>query len=302
MALKGLRAARIPANKPAGGTKIVTLHYSADPTMTAARVASLKTAYPDVTMWNREMEIDPNSRGGQKWFPEWDDEIHYIDPPEEDWVPEYWTTWLGSDPHPRRAHAFVWLMVNKYGDLVVPWSLWPEELNKQRAEANQPRFHCSDYVKMLRIIEEQKLFPKSYIDLMDPAGANFDAAEDVNYFQKYREAGIIFRPAKKNREYAGYDKISEMLRCEEIEGERRPRLTIIRGGGDNHILVGQIKGLRYKELKGVAATEKDPPPDPLNKDKHLIDCLSYILLDEPHWVEAKKKVNTYRPIHKALGY
>jgi hypothetical protein len=300
--MKGLSARRIPKGKPAAGIKVVSLHYSADPTMTADRVASLKSAYPDPTMWDREMEIDPHARGGQKWFPEFDEAIHYVDPPEEDWVPEFWTTWLMCDPHPRRAHAFLWLMVNKYGDLVVPWSLWPEEANKKRAEAGLPRYHVSDYVKMLRIVEDQKLFPKSHIDLMDPAGANFDAEEDVNYFQKYRDAGIIFRPAKKNREYAGYDKISEMLRCEEIEGQLRPRLTIIRGGGDNHILVAQIKGLRYKELKGIAATEKDPPPDPLNKDKHLIDCLSYGLLDGPRWVEVKKAANSYRPIHRALGY
>jgi len=177
---------------------------------------------------------------------------------------------------------------HKYGDLVVPWSLWPEEANKKRTEAGQPRFHASDYVKMLQIVEKQKLFQESYIDLMDPAGANFDAEEDVNYFKKYRDTGIIFRPAKKNREHAGYDKISEMLRCAEIEGEQRPRLTIIRGAGDNDILVAQIKGLRYNELTGVAATEKDPPPDPLNKDKHLIDCLSYILLDEPSFREPRR--------------
>lgn len=287
--MKGLTLRQIPKGKPGASIKVVRLHYSADPTMLPERVALLKSAYPDITMWDREMEIDSQARGGQKWFPEFDEAIHYIDPPEEDWESDNWTTWLACDPHPRRAHAFVWLMVNKYGDMLVPWSLWPEEQNMARHDQGLSRFHCVDYVKMLQIIERRHLFPISHIDLMDPAGENFDAAEDVNYFQKYREAGIIFRAAKKNRQYAGYDRISEKLRLTEYEGKLKPLLRIVRGAGDNDILVSQIKGLRYKELKGVAVDEKDPPPDPLNKDKHLVDCLSYILLDEPRFVELRRR-------------
>jgi len=276
------------------GFNVLRLHYSADPdkdpaTPTGKRwLKEAKRGMSDAR-WRQEHEIDYGAMGGTAVFPEFDESIHYIDPPGEDWVAEYWTTWMACDPHPRRAHAFVWLMASKYGELVVPWSLWPEEANQKRQEANQPRFHCSDYVKMLQIVEQQKLFPASHIDLMDPAGANFDAEEDVNYFQKYRQAGIIFRPAKRNRQYAGYDEISEMLRCEEIEGRLRPRLTIVKGGGDNHTLVQQLKMLRYKEWKGATATEKDPPADPMNKDKQLIDCLSYILLDEPSFREPRQR-------------
>ncbi len=109
--MKGLTLRRIPKGKPGAGIAVAKLHYLADPTMTPRRVALLKSAYPDVTMWDREMEIDPHARGGQKWFPEFDENIHYIDPPEEEWVVQNWTTWLACDPHPRRAHAFLWLMV-----------------------------------------------------------------------------------------------------------------------------------------------------------------------------------------------
>lgn len=273
--------------------------------MTPERVALLKSAYPDVTMWDREMEIDAHARGGQKWFPEFDRSIHYVNQfltPRGTITADRWTVWLACDPHPRRAHAFVWLMVNKYGRKVVPWSYWPEEENQERHDAKQPRLSCTDYVDKLSTVEKFGLFPKSYIDLMDPAGENFDAAEDVNYFDRYRQAGISFRAAKKNRQYAGYDKISEMLRLVEYEGVLQPQLTILRGCGDNDILVSQIEALRYKELKGVAAAEKDPPPDPLNKDKHLIDCLSYILLDEPRFIEPRQSVGGWEPIYGAIGY
>jgi hypothetical protein len=301
--VKGLTVRQIPKDRPGAGIKVVRLHYSADPTMTPERVIQLKSAYPDVTMWDREMEIDSHARGGQKWFPEFEDSIHYVPPPEEEeWTADNWTTWMACDPHPRRAHAFVWLIINKYGDMIVPWSMWPEEENRRRTLARQPRLHCSDYIAKLQVIEKFGFFPPSHIDLMDPAGANFDAEEDVNYFKKYQDAGIIFRPAKKNREYAGYDKISEVLRVIDHEGKWRPTLTIIQGAGDNDILVAQIKGLRYKELKGVAAETKDPPPDPMEKEKHLVDCLSYILLDNPRFVAPRARVDSSKPIYKALGY
>jgi hypothetical protein len=291
--VKGLSARRIPIGKPAAGIQVIRLHYSADPLMTPDRVADLKSAYPDVTMWDREMEIDPHARGGQKWFPEFDESIHFVNVSMDSWSPDIWTTWLMCDPHPRRAHAFVWLMVNKYGDFLVPWSWWPEAVNKEREQKRLGRLGCQDYVDRLRLVENARLFPKSYIDLMDPAGANFDAEEDVNYFEKYRKAGIIFRPAKKNREYAGYDKISEALRLTDCEGVKRPRLRIVRGNGDNDILVSQIKGLRFKELKGVAAQEKDAPGDPREKERHLVDCLSYGLLDGPRFIEPKRRGESF---------
>jgi hypothetical protein len=301
--MRGLSLYRIPAGRPAAGVIVVRLHYSADPTMTPERVTQMKIAYPDVTMWDREMEVDENSRGGQKWFPEFDDAIHYVRWPEEDFTADEWTTWLACDPHPRRAHAFVWLIVNKYGRMIVPWSHWPEEENQIREQKKESRLHCAEYVERLHVVEKFGLFPPSRIDLMDPAGAGMDATEDENFFQRYQRAGINFRPAKKNREYAGYDKISEALRLVESEGQWRPTLTILRGGGDNDILVGQIKALRFKELRGIAAEEKDPPPDPLNKDKHLIDCLSYILLDGPRFVLPKwlRKRTRHEPIYATEG-
>src|SRR5215469_758810 len=43
----------------------------------------------------------------------------------------------------------------------------------------------------------------------------------------------------------------------------------------NHILAHQFKSLRFKAFKG-AVIDKDPPSDPMDKDRHLIDCVNYI--------------------------
>ena len=52
----------------------------------------------------------------------------------------------------------------------------------------------------------------------------------------------------------------------------------MRDCGDNDILVQQFKSLRFKESKWTVI-DKDPPSDTTDKDQHLIDRVSYILLD-----------------------
>ena len=44
-------------------------------------------------------------------------------------------------------------------------------------------------------------------------------------------------------------------------------------------LVQQFKSLRFKEFKGTVI-DKDPPSHPMDKDRHLIDSVSYIHLDD----------------------
>ena len=40
----------------------------------------------------------------------------------------------------------------------------------------------------------------------------------------------------------------------------------------------------------------------LANNSHLIDCLSYILLDKPEFVNQGKPASTWRPIYPAVGY
>jgi len=274
--------------------------------MTPERVAKLKLEYPDITIWNREMEIDPNSRGGQKVFPEYSDEIHLIEPvlPLR---PEEWTVYLACDPHPRRAHAFVWLAVNRFGEMVVVYSWWPEEENQEREANNEHRLFISEYVEEVNRIEAVGAFPPSYRQVMDSAGQNFDQDEEHNYFDAYETDGFPFQPAKKNRKYSGYDLIHEALSPQKYtmgnEEIVRPKLRIMRGLGDNHKVSQQFRDLRFKKLKGDPS-EKDAPPDPMNKDRHLIDCVSYNLLAEPEFIPKGPVRGSWKPNPNtsSLGY
>jgi len=308
--MKGLTLRQIPAGKPGAGIKVVRLHYSADPTMTPDRISQLKSEYPDQSYWDREMEIDPNSRSGRRVFPEFNEEIHYVPQFLPLHPPSEWTVYRACDPHPRRAHSFVWLAVNKYGEMTIPWSWWPEEVNlaRERGEMGQEKRHrllIREYAEMLRDVEKANFFPPSFLDIMDSAGKNFNSDEKHNFFDAYRQEDIYWQPAKKNIEYAGYALINRVLAPTKytIGNEERvtPLLTIMQGCGDNEKLVRQLKFLRWREWRGVVP-DKDAPDTPEEKDRHLVDCLSYILLEMPELIGQGTPLPKFRPLYPAIGW
>jgi len=308
--IKGLTLRQIPEGKPGAGIKVARLHYSADSSMTPERVAKLKSEYSNPWIAEREMEINPYAMGGKRIFPGYSDEIHLVDQFELGGSGADWTTYLACDPHPELAHAFVWLCVNRLGEMVIPWSWWPEEENQERARNGKSPILIAEYAKRLRAAEkfaaEANLFPPSEYEIIDVAAKSFHQDEEHSMLEGYRNEGIYFRPGKKNRHYAGYDLINKALTPAPVnlgtEVVMRPKLTIMRGAGDNHLLAKQFRQVHWKENRGIAALEKDPPGQPMDKERHLIDCVSYILLEEPQFWDKTAKLSTFEPIYKNIGY
>ena len=60
--------------------------------------------------------------------------------------------------------------------------------------------------------------------------------------------------------------------------------------------------VRWKENRGIAALEKDPPGQPMDKERHLIDCVSYILLEGPQFYDKTSKLTPFKPIYENIGY
>jgi hypothetical protein len=288
------------------GWKVVRVHYSADENKDprtgqgAKWLAEAKKGMSEAR-WRKEFEIDYGAMGGQLVFPSFDESIHVVPHRMEELSDEQgqqktdrYTIWLACDPHPRTPDAFLWLAVNKERELAVVWSWWPDEKLIVRKCAEQ-----------LKLIHEAPLGLMPRYRLMDVAGRSFNAEEEKSYFDKYRECGVYFNPAKKNRDLSGYDLINDALTPTKFvvgdKEELRPRLTIWKDCGDNHKLVSQFKNLRFREWKGNV-TDKDAPEEPEQKERHLIDDLSYILLDSPRFIERRKNKSTWKPVNSACGY
>lgn len=213
------------------GFHVLRVHYSADPdknpqTPQGRRwLEEAKKGMSDAR-FRQEYEIDFGALGGQLVFPGFDESVHVVaDKMPLD--PAYSTVWLACDPHPRTAHAFLWLAAHREGDLAVVWSWWPEERHKREGLVTK------DYADAVKVIDESELGLKPYLQLMDVAGRSFNAEEEKSYFDKYRECGVYFFPAKKNRDLVGYDLINEALKPRPYtigdKSEQRPLLTIWAG-------------------------------------------------------------------------
>ena len=126
---------------------------------------------------------------------------------------------------------------------------------------------------------------------MDSAGKGMNVDEEHSYFDAYQEAGLYFDPAKKNRDLSGLDLINAALKPTPVvvgnEQKLEPELTFMKG---NDELVWQISHLRFAEWRGNVV-DKDPPEKAQEKRRHLVDCLAYILLDEPYFAEPKRANN-----------
>ena len=305
------------------GFNILRLHFSCDPDKDPETEAG-KRWYDDArrgmsdARWRQEFEIDYGALGGQRVFPEFEETLHVV-PAQLPIDPLRITTWLAADPHPRTPHAFVWASVNKEGDIAVVWSWWPDKnavgAGAELAEKPRPSIpECCEYLR-----KAERLIVKPYRRLMDVAGKSFNASEEQDYFEAFRTAkmtrevsgkitttdvGVSFNPAKKDIGSVGYELINQALKPRPVnlpDGTivNRPRLTIWGRCGDNDELVYQFKTLRYREWKGQV-TDKDAPEEPQDKRRHLLDCLKYIFLDRPRFVDRTPQDNSDQDYHNVV--
>jgi hypothetical protein len=281
------------------GFNILRLHYTADPDKDPATPAG-KLWYDEArkgisdARWRQEHEIDYGALGGQLVFPEFEPSAHVV--PAFDLNPEFWTTWMACDPHPRAPHAFLWLSVNRIGEMVVSFSWWEENTGTEKK-----RLTVKDYAAWIKKVEETKGFKRPY-RVMDVAGKSFNATEEHSYFDAYREEGIYFQPGKKNRDMSGFELINEALRLKPYSvgngEELRPKLTFM-GDGANDELVYQISHLRFAEFRGNVVDKEDPQM-PVEKRRHLVDALCYILLDQPRFIDLSRPVEQYDGVGRVV--
>ncbi len=78
----------------------------------------------------------------------------------------------------------------------------------------------------------------------------------------------------------------------------RPQLRVMPG---NEELVHQISHLRFAEWRGNVI-DKNDPQSPVEKRRHLVDALCYILLDQPRFVDTRRRPDTApEPIYPNMG-
>lgn len=279
------------------GSKVMWVHYTADPTMTPERVADLRKRYTNQASWDLEMEIKYDAKSGAKVYPEFDEKIHVI--PHED-IPKKLCRFMATDPHPRTPHAHLWIGVDRYNDWYVYREYWPSiaygTSRVVKDNDQEKRYSIKDYVETLAFMEGNRIEWRyeQTVDLMgiyrrnpngevilnrymDQAGKAFratseDAEVEVSLADRYNQYGMVYDdPYKMHR--AGEDAIHDLL---------RPRFHQLKGNWPRiHIsdrcpeLIYELKKYRYRTLRNPNDT-RELHQDALEVRSHMIDLLRYL--------------------------
>lgn len=270
----------IEVNRNQNGFCVLRIHYTADPTKDPDRDgkewhAQARKGMPE-SSWQKEYEIDWFALSGELIYPEFDRNIHVIDPFV---IPDDWNRYMAIDPGLRNPTAALWAAVDKEDNLFLYDEYYVREKTIQE--------HC----KAIKLKENRI----DVIRLMDPASAGRNMINKQSARDEYAKFGIFARPADNDVE-VGVDRVKRYLMKDEATCE--PRLFFFR---TLHNTINEITNYRWEELTESQAEKKDAPEKPVKRNDHLMDCLRYIIMDNPHY-QRKYKQKKYKPHNPHTGY
>ncbi len=172
-----------------------------------------------------------------------------IDPFE---IPKRWARYCAIDPHPSTPVAVLWLAVDEHGtcyiydEMFIPDLTIPEVASKMMAKEGRD------------VIRKRLIDPRAkYIDKL--------RGQTTSVQMQFRKNGISCIEANSKFE-SGYYKINELLTPAEVYGDKKnlkPRLYV------------------FKNCKETIFEFESCNWENEDKDNHLLDCLKYIINDNP---------------------
>lgn len=285
---------------PGSDIPVLRIHYSADDSLSAERIASMKAKYTNPQIWAREMEVEYEALEGERVFPEYSPSINDA-PPFDCSDPRYWTIWHACDPHGRTPNAFNWVGFGSDGDAFVLGEMWP----KRRYSVKE----CSENIKWLESDSRDKpdnFLPgrslKVFRRVMDTHGKAInaeDAGED--FFKEFRKNGLSYQPAKKSSQIlqVARDRIGRMLTADKVVSAQGisslPRLYVSLACPETR---DEFENVRYAS----GDIERPSEEMPITYRKHLLDCVIYIFSEGARFVTVKRQADTFVPIYDSTGY
>ena len=220
---------------------------------------------------------------------------------------------MAIDPHPRTPHAFLWLGVDRWGDVYVYREMWPSKVYG-RAETikntdDENRFTIREYAMTVARLEGNEIkwnhadTPDEYgtwknqpraemivARYMDQAGKGFstggDSITSEDYWTRYGRYGVeVWEPKKSHR--AGEDAIRELLapRKHDTYGVW-PRLHISARCPE---LILELRRYRYPSTARFNP-EKELAQKGVESRCHLIDLLRYLATADIAYIPTKESL------------
>lgn len=188
------------------------------------------------------------------------------------------------DPHPKTAHAVVWVWVDFDG------KIHKIQYDKPNCYATAGLFttgHIPYLVSMMRYIEKTDIGREHDICLCDPSAWNIDQTKEISksISDQLVENGVYPRKGSKDLK-GGLIKVAEMLSLEwtyESEGllkRERPQFMIMETGEDRQTGLGRLRweimNYRWQSRSVGSRSKKSVPEKPVDADDHLVESMRRI--------------------------
>lgn len=320
---------------PVNDFHFLRVHYSARPDLTNEYISSLRSQYASDAIWEREMEMNPRAAQGSLVFPEYDPKKHLV---SRDQLPSRGCVYMAIDPHPRTPHAFLWLVVDRYGDYYIYREYWPSivyGLMRKIRDDERENVHITiwDYVRMVARLEGNDIaaeyesavdlstgyVPKGLADnvasgeymekpggerimvrLMDQAGKAFSATgESARKHETYHKRYRRFGLVCHD------PKKSHEAGIDAIREALKPRRHDLHGDWPQlHIWEGcretdgELRNFKYADSSD--SLERDQNQKVSEFRTHMVDLLRYLLVRRPTY-DARYECSIIPGAGRALG-
>ncbi|MCD6459743.1 terminase family protein [bacterium] len=188
-------------------------------------------------------------------------------------IPPEWTHYIGIDPHLRTPTAVLFTACDREGDLYCYDEIFSDDLISGIAEQIKMKFSHNSI----------------FSSVIDPSSKQPNPVSGVSIKDEFARFGIHARNAKKNV-HVGINRLSEYLRHK----KGYPRIFIFE----------TCEKLRFEFRNYI--WEKNPfagdKQSPRKKNDHLLDCLRYIVMENPVYIEQVKSFYRKKFSNLRSGY
>jgi hypothetical protein len=275
------------------GFFVIQLHYTADPAKDPATekgkewIKAAKEGMPAAS-WRKEYELEWHALSGELVYPYFDRSVHLVQPFA---IPADWTRYMAIDPGLRNPTAALWAAVDPEGTVYFYREHYVSEKTidwhagkflEHEAAAGFTKQQDS-WGQLKAVVPNEKIS----VRLIDPAAASRSLINKVSILDEYRRHKIVCKPAN-NDILSGIDLVNQ--------GLKKLRIRFFSSLTNT---VNEITNYRWEDSGDTDIRDLIEKPRKI-KD-HLMDCLRYIILSNPHYIKLRKPDDT-PTLEDALEY
>ena len=215
-------------------------------------------------------------------------------------IPYDWPRWCALDPG-IRVFAGLWLTCDPAGHMylyremyLTNTPLWEVALTIKTAEGWELDKELTDSFDhcVWRELDNAEHMVARPID--DKRGSRLITGDEGVLDQLYSKYGIVSIPAEKAKR-PGIEAIRHAL--EPISQDKPPKLRIF-----DHLekTIWEMRRYRIRDAQGKK-NQNEAIDEPVKKDDHLMDCLRYIIMENPKFADRVNAANVHVPTENMYG-